>query len=335
MTSDAAMRLPVHQPDNATPAHALRTAAFDYLAHTPELPLPGSGSTLERWRALAAIGARDLALAKVLEAHFDAKAILSELGERPTETGELWAVWAAEPPTVKLDFVSTDGAAGRLTGKKAWCSGAGIVSHALVTAVEDQDRILCRMALDSTRLAHDDSQWQAVGMARITSGTLDMAGVRARRVGAPDDYLSRPGFWHGGAGIAACWFGAAAAIAGRLQRDRRMTSSPHAAAHLGAIDAAMSAAAALIRETASLIDADPRQVHRHAVVRLRTFIDRVSSEVMERTGRALGAGPLCTEGDHAQRCADLTTFLRQSHAEADEQWLGTGLAKMESAPWML
>lgn len=333
MTSDAAM-CALHR-SQAMPAHALRADALTYLEHTPGLPLPGSGSTLERWRALAAIGARDLALAKVLEAHFDAQAILSELGQRPTATGELWAVWAAEPPDARLEFVSTDGAAGRLTGTKAWCSGAGIVSHALVTAAEGQERVLCRMALDDPRVGHDERPWQAVGMARITSGTLEMAGVRASRVGAPGAYLSRPGFWHGGAGIAACWFGAAAAIAGRLQRDRRVCSSPHAAAHLGAIDAAMSAAAALMRETAGLIDAQPGQAHRHAVVRLRTFVERVGSQVMERAGRALGAGPLCTEGEHAQRCADLTTFLRQSHAETDEQWLGTGLAQQESAAWRL
>lgn len=38
--------------------------------------------------------------------------------------------------------------------------------------------------------------------------------------------------------------------------------------------------------------------------------------------RALGAGPLCADAAHAQRCADLTTFGRQSHAECDLQALG-------------
>jgi hypothetical protein len=36
-------------------------------------------------------------------------------------------------------------------------------------------------------------------------------------LGTRDEYLQRPGFWHGGAGIAAVWFGAAAALAERMR----------------------------------------------------------------------------------------------------------------------
>src|SRR5690606_28227010 len=59
------------------------------------LPLPGHGATLARWRALAAIGGQDLALAKVLEAHHDAVAILAQLEAPPPPAGTLLAVWAA------------------------------------------------------------------------------------------------------------------------------------------------------------------------------------------------------------------------------------------------
>ena len=45
-----------------------------------ELPLPGTGRTGERWQALAATATEDLALAKLAESHFDALAILAELG---------------------------------------------------------------------------------------------------------------------------------------------------------------------------------------------------------------------------------------------------------------
>ena len=38
---------------------------------------------------------------------------------------------------------------------------------------------------------------------------------------------------------------------------------------------------------------------------------------VSRTGRGLGPGPLCHDGGHAQRVADLTTYIRQSHAERD------------------
>jgi len=45
-------------------------------AGVDRLPLPGHGATLARWRALAAVGAHDLSLAKLFEGHTDALAIL-------------------------------------------------------------------------------------------------------------------------------------------------------------------------------------------------------------------------------------------------------------------
>ena len=44
------------------------------------LPLPGGGQTGERWAVLAAVGERNLTVARVLEAHSDALAILAEAG---------------------------------------------------------------------------------------------------------------------------------------------------------------------------------------------------------------------------------------------------------------
>lgn len=318
-------------------AHAqpLQAAALDFLSHTPALPLPGRGGTLDRWRALANIGGNDLALVKVLEAHFDAQAILADLDGPPVGAGELWAVWAAEPPGVPLEFTANADRIGRLTGTKAWCSGADMVSHALVTATADGNRVLCRVSMDPERMDYDTRRWQAVGMSRISSGTLALRGVRASMIGRPGAYLDRPGFWHGGAGIAACWFGATTAIAERLRRDQRARSNPHVAAHLGAIDLGLTAVSAVFRETAARIDVQPHQAHRHEIVRLRALMDRVATDVIARAGRALGAGPLCTEHDHAQRCADLTVFLRQAHAEADEQRLGETLSNEDACAWRL
>jgi len=51
---------------------------------------------------------------------------------------------------------------------------------------------------------------------------------------------------------------------------------------------------------------------------VRTRIDRMAADVIERVGRALGAGPLCGDGEHAQLVADLSVYIRQTHAEADE-----------------
>lgn len=318
----------------SSPEASLRRMALDYLAGVPSLPLPGGGQTLERWRALAAIGAADLWLAKVLEAHFDAQAIFGELECAPLRAGQLWAVWAAEPPGIQLTFKAGEDGEGSLHGQKAWCSGADLVSHALVTARHDGQRVLCAVALDDPRMGYDTRQWQAVGMAGISSGTLTFNGTHARLIGEPGAYLSRPGFWHGGAGVAACWYGATTAIASRLRNDRKIAEQPHASAHLGVIDQLLESAAALMRELAGLIDRQRDQPHQAAVLRVRLLMDRVATEVIERVNRSLGAGPLCCEADHARRCADLATFIRQSHAERDEQQLGH-LVRQAGSTWTL
>ena len=48
-----------------------------------DLPLPASGRTDERWRALALLAQDDIVAARIAEAHIDAAAILHELGGKP------------------------------------------------------------------------------------------------------------------------------------------------------------------------------------------------------------------------------------------------------------
>jgi len=96
----------------------------------------------------------------------------------------------------------------------------------------------------------------------------------------------------------------------------------------------LGAAAALLRELAARIDADPLDAHKEGVIRVRSFVERAATDIVDRVGRALGPGPLCADRSHAQRCADLTTFLRQSHAERDWQALGQAVSQRVSA-WAL
>ena len=59
------------------------------------LPLPGGGQTALRHRLLIGIARKNLSIARLAEAHFDAVAILAEAG-RETESGALYGVWASE-----------------------------------------------------------------------------------------------------------------------------------------------------------------------------------------------------------------------------------------------
>jgi alkylation response protein AidB-like acyl-CoA dehydrogenase len=296
-----------------------------------DIPLPGHGSTLLRWRRLADIAGIDLSLAKIYEGHTDALAILAELGGQRSEG--LWAVWAAEPPSARVTY-RTDSGGASLHGRKAWCSGAAIVDEALVSAWDENGRpVLAQVRLRQPGVKIEEG-WDAVGMSASQSVSVVFDGARAAGVGGAGAYVSRPGFWQGGAGIASVWYGGAVAVAKELANSSRVLSDPHAAAHLGAVDAALSSARSLLIDTAGWIDQNPDADACVPALRVRGCVESVANEVLLRVGRALGAAPLCINAEHAQRCADLTVFLRQSHAESDWAALGQAVAS-ETSAWQL
>jgi hypothetical protein len=86
-------------PHGATPYPAL-TALID--ADVGKMPLPGPGATWQRWQVLASVGAHDLALAKLLEGHTDALAIMAELQAPVPSARSSWGTWAAEPPNARV-----------------------------------------------------------------------------------------------------------------------------------------------------------------------------------------------------------------------------------------
>ncbi|MFP3557708.1 acyl-CoA dehydrogenase [Paraburkholderia sp. SIMBA_049] len=303
---------------------ALRARGMDWL------PLPGRGETATRWRGLAAVAACDLSLVKLYEAHTDALAILAELGRTELADDGSWAVWAAEPPNAKLIAHAANGNALTLEGTKPWCSGAPHVTHALVTAWRGDEPVLAAVELSQPAIAIDPGGWQAVGMRATGTSSVRFDGARAVQVGNAGAYLSRPGFWHGGAGIAACWYGCAAALASILRDSVKRHDDPHACAHLGAADAELSAVAALLRESAAWIDGHPRDVAQQCALRVRVAVEQAAEQVMQHVSRALGAAPFCTDTWFARAIADLPVFLRQSHAERDECALGRTLLDDEA-----
>lgn len=314
------------------------------------LPLPGHGHTLQRWRALAEVAAHSLSLAKLYEGHTDALAILSELQADLATEGLRWAVWCAEPPGERVQATPTAphaaahaGMAVQLSGHKPWCSGARAVDRALVSGwLADGQRCLIAVTMDQPAIRRDDSHWQAVGMAASASADVHFDGATGVLVGAPGQYLCRPGFHHGGAGVAACWHGAAARIASHLQQAVGQGEDPHRQAHLGALDVALAGAAGLLRDAAARIDATPSDPCLLAVNRARLAVEAAAEEVLRRVPRAIGPGPLCKNRGLAQLMADLPVFIRQSHAERDQAALGRLLAdkaQASQAPggaaWML
>ncbi|OBF81313.1 acyl-CoA dehydrogenase [Mycobacterium sp. 852002-51163_SCH5372311] len=292
-----------------------------------ELPLPASGRTAERWQRLALLAEEDIVAARIAEAHVDAVAILDELGGKPPEPGQLWAVWATESPDAVLNATEIAGGTFALNGTKVWCAGAGFCTHALVTArIENGQYGLFAVTITDPAVKPLPSTWWNAGMAGSDTRPVQFSNAHAVAVGDPGDYLSRPGFWHGAIGVAACWLGGARRVANPLYRCASSESADaYSLAHLGAVDAALAAGEAILGSAAAQIDSDPFDragIAQLVARRARTVVEHAVDEAITRTGRALGPGPLCQDGRHAQRVADLTIYVRQSHAERDLAELG-------------
>lgn len=302
-----------------------------------QLPLPGKGRTLQRWQVLAQVAGCDLALAKLYEGHTDALAILAECSALHRLGTGIWGVWAAEPPSARTRIVGREGSRVYLEGRKAWCSGALQIDHGLLTAWDEEDRQqLVAITLSEQAQPFITETWHAVGMAATNSIEIEFSHSPAYAVGGPGQYLSRPGFWHGGGGIAACWYGAASALAEYLREHcQAPRSDPHANAHLGAVDAALCGASAALRQCADWIDAQPGVDASLPVRRLRAQVEQAVTEVIAHVGRALGASPFCRDSHFARLSADLPVFLRQSHAERDLAELGQLLAQSTAGSWRL
>ena len=299
----------------------------------------------DTWRvfsALATLGAVDLTTARAVEPHWDALAILDQAGHTVPEDAS-WGVWAASPPGTTLAATpassptSTTGGDGWvLSGTKPWCSLADRLSHALVTAsVEDGPPRLFAVGLHDGGVSVDPTAWAPRGLRDVTTSTVTFVDVPAEPVGEPGWYLERPGFAWGGIGVAAVWFGGAAAVAGLLWTTAR-TRRPDQVAlmHLGACDAVLDGALLALRHAATAIDdglADGEE-GRLLAARVRAQVAATAEEVLSRVGHALGPGPLALDPEHAGRVADLTLYLRQHHAERDLAALGSLVAPPQGTP---
>jgi hypothetical protein len=332
----------LQQASSLPPSSDNMAAVFKQLVDRSlaDLPQPGSGRTLERWRALCDVARHDLSLVKLFEGHADALAIQRELATRAAIAADsTWGVWAAEAPDARVWLQSEAGENVTLQGRKSWCSGASMLSHALLTAWrrDGSGPWLVAVALNQPGVQVTDQGWHAVGMAGSASVDVKFDGAVGRVVGGVGSYLSRPGFWQGGAGIAACWYGGALELAHTLRsalaaQGKSGANSANSVGFLtrtmalGKVDVALQQTAALLRNAAAWIDEHPLDDACEFALRVRLSAEQSAARVLEHVGLALGASPFCRDARFARMAADLPVFLRQSGADRDFLALGERMA---------
>jgi len=290
------------------------------------LPLPGAGQTDERFRRLARVAESDVTAARVLEPHVDAVAILAEAGEPAPERGTTWGVFAAEAPDAVVQAIPTaDG--WLLRGRKAWCSLAGELTNALVTATTlTGERRMFAVDLTAAEVTAEPAHWVARGLAEVVSGPVRFDGAVATPVGGDGWYLDRPGFRWGAVGVAACWWGGCLPIAEALAaRVRRRPEDELGAARAGELHRALEAGRLALRDAAARIDGgavDDAALIAHGV--RGTVADAVVL-ALAAARDVLGPAALAFDESLARRCADLELYVAQYHRGRDDASLARHL----------
>lgn len=294
------------------------------ITYSDKIPHPASGAspinsevsnTLSRWQVLAYVAGIDLTIAKWFESHLDALSILHEVGYDKADLG-WWAVWAAEGNPIGYEQ-------GKVSGTKAWCSGANMVDYGLITYrnANDQAQLLV-VDMRQSGIEINNEEWQAVGMKATDTATLQFHEVSAIQVGRANEYLERVGFWHGAAGVAACWYGATSYLADYLISAYQQKPNDYKAMYLGQISTALAVTQQYFHYVADLIDSQPQLSHELVIRQLRSQVEKVARQVMDMVGQALGAAPFCRHAHFARLSADLPVFIRQSHGAFDLQKIG-------------
>lgn len=314
------------------------------------LGLPGGGNTRHLWRGLAELGAIDLTVARTIEPDLDARAILDQADRvagdpdagMPGQTRDVglvpgavggartWGVYAAESPDHRLEANQGNDGRWRITGRKPWCSLAGTVSNALVTAwTSTTARRLFAVDLASSRVRAGEDRWVARGLSRVQTSSLEFDAAPAAPVGEDEWYFTRSGFAFGGIGVAAC------KLAAQLESScRSRTPDQIAQFHLGQCSLALEAAQSVLADAAHRADTLDMAVASTAVgaeaawataLRVRGSVHRACEVVLTAVGHTLGPGPLTHDDEYARRVADLQIYLQQYKPERDVAALGQSI----------
>lgn len=290
--------------------------ARDVVAGFGDLPRPGGGQTARRWQVLADVAARDLSLARLVEGHVDAQAVLEELGGPTPRPSALLGVWAARPGELRA---TARGGTWVLHGTKPFCSGTTALDQALVTASTDVGVRL--FLVDGDAPSPSPGSWRPLGMEPTRSETLRFDGVPVEPgavVGDPGAYVGRPGFGHGGCGVAACWWGGARALLDCVRDRLRDDGSDLQLARFAAVAVAVDGAAEALRTAAVHIDRAPADVDVSTLCAARTRLVTATAcrEVVAAAAALLGTGVIGADPATGGRMADLVTYLTQFHDES-------------------
>jgi alkylation response protein AidB-like acyl-CoA dehydrogenase len=293
------------------------------------LPLPMGARDLDvdlLASTLELIGSGSLSVGRIFEAHVNALHLIERFGtpaqrqasRKGACEGELSGLWVTDPQAGALRMFPT--AKGwRLSGGKMFCSGAGHVHRAIVTAATESGE----SQMLNVRLGRDERvqslPGQLQGMRAAVTGMVDFTGVMVEHeaaLGRPGDYLREPhlscGAWRG----SAVALGGLAALLDAATDDLRVRdriNDPHQLARIGRAMIARETCRLWVRSAAQIAEDDRAdRKERVAYVGLaRIAVESACLDAMRLIQRSMGLTAF--RKGHAVEliCRDLATYLRQ------------------------
>jgi len=286
-------------------------------------------------RILYAVGRRDLPLGRLFEGHVDAMQIVLRYAGAATaqaalekaESGGTFGVWNAELVGEPLRLER-----GRLSGGKSYASGAGLLSHALVTADSAEGRQLILIDLGRAPPQIDRGWWKTVGMRRsethivrwwdVPIGEIDL-------VGKPSDYVREPWFSGGALRFVAVQAGGIAALSDHV-RDHLVNAGragdPHQAVRLTDLFNLAELAGAAVRGAARGWFHETEALRLARVAAARVQVADLGERALVVAQQAVGVQGLFEAHPLAAAMTDLMVYLRQPAPDAQRMRVGQAVA---------
>ena len=293
-----------------------------------------AASLLALLRLLYTVGREDLPLGRLFEGHVDAVQIVARYGTAQQVRalsdaicgGAILGVWNADLSGEPLRW---DGAL--LNGGKSFASGAGILSHALVTVDSAAGRqlLLLDLAMAVPEIDHDF--WRVAGMQRSETHIVRWqdapVGLDAA-IGAPGDYVREPWFSGGALRFVAVQAGGIARLVD-VVRDYLVTAGraadPHQAGRLARLFGLAEASNAAIRRAAEGWFADEAaRLPLVAAARAATYA--AGGEAIALAQEAVGVASLFVDHPLSGTMTDLAMYLRQPGPDAQRMQVGAAVA---------
>lgn len=279
-------------------------------------------------------GRTDLALGRLFEGHVDALQIIHRYGNRnlagemvsKARAGATFGVWNAPLPGERL--VCRDG---RVTGGKAFASGAGLLSHALVTT-DPGDKTAVRLWLIDLAAEPpeiDREWWKTIGMARSETHLVRWNGASAVEIGGAGDYEREPWFGGGQLRFVAVQSGGIAAIFDQVRDHlvgRGRADDPYQLGRLGRLFALAESAAATVAAAGDAwfgADDEARVARADAA---RAGVTAAAEDAIALAQAAVGLQGLFHAHPLSRVLTDLTVYLRQPGPDASLARAGSAAA---------